>query len=115
LSPQARAYALLQGINFGPDLDRSYHLDSYRAGGNLGPHIQFRWTGGDRFIRWVTASDLVALSLLQANQDFGGRLVRRHGAVEERSFAVARSPSLWRLTNPKHATFPPAALHGNPA
>jgi hypothetical protein len=68
LSPQAQAYALLQGIHFGPDLDRSYHLDRsyYRAGGHPRPHIQFRWTGGDRFTRWVTASDLVALSLLQA-------------------------------------------------
>ena len=68
LSPQARAYALLQSIHFGPDLDRSYHLDRsyYRAGGHPHPHIQFHWTGGDRFIRWVTASDLVALSLLQA-------------------------------------------------
>ena len=68
LSPQAQAYALLQGIHFGPDLDRSYHLDRsyYRAGAHPRPHIQFHWTGGDRFIRWVTASDLVALSLLQA-------------------------------------------------
>jgi hypothetical protein len=68
LSPQARAYALLQSIHFGPDLDRSYWVDrSYcRTGGDPRPHIQFRWTGGDRFIRWVTASDLVALSLLQA-------------------------------------------------
>ena len=30
LSPQARAYALLNGIHFGPDLDRSY----YRTGGH---------------------------------------------------------------------------------
>ena len=52
----------------GPDLDRSYHLDRsyYRASGHPRPHIQFRWTGGDRFIRWITASDLVALSLLLA-------------------------------------------------
>jgi hypothetical protein len=62
LSPQARAYAVLQGIHFGPDLDRSY----YPTGGHPRPHIQFHWTGGDRSIRWVTASDLVALSLLQA-------------------------------------------------
>ena len=68
LSPQARAFALLQGIQFGPDLDRSYHIDRsyYRAGAHPRPHIQFCWTGGNRFIRWVTASDLVALSLLQA-------------------------------------------------
>ena len=62
LSPQARAYALLNGIHFGPDLDRSY----YRTGGHPRPNIQFHWTGGNHFIRWVTASDLVALSLLQA-------------------------------------------------
>jgi hypothetical protein len=62
LSPQARAYALLNGIHFGPDLDRSY----YRTGGHPRPNIQFHWTGGNRFTRWVTASDLVALSLLQA-------------------------------------------------
>ena len=68
LSPQARAYALLQGIHFGPDLDRSYCVDRSHCwtGGDPRPHIQFRWTGGDRFIRSVTASDLVALSLLQA-------------------------------------------------
>jgi len=65
LSPQARASALLQGIHFGPDLDRSY-------GGNgvvyQRPHIQFRaeLIGAKLFRRWVTASDLVALSLLQA-------------------------------------------------
>jgi hypothetical protein len=65
LSPQARACSLLQGIHFGPDLDRSY-------GGNgvvyQRPHIQFRaeLIGAKLFRRWVTASDLVALSLLQA-------------------------------------------------
>jgi hypothetical protein len=33
LSPQARAYAVLQGIHFGPDLDRSY----YPTGGHPAP------------------------------------------------------------------------------
>lgn len=71
MSPQARAYALLNGIHFEPDLDRSYYVDRshYRTGGHPRPQIQFCWTGGNRFIRWVTASDLVALSLLQ------GRLI----------------------------------------
>ena len=64
LSPQARAYALLQSIHFGPDLDRSYH----GTGGHPRPHIQFRAEVivANHLTRWVTASDLVALSLLQA-------------------------------------------------
>jgi hypothetical protein len=72
LSPQARAYALLNGIHFGPDLDRSYDL----TGSHPRRHIQFHWTGGDHFIRWVTASDLVALSLLQARLIDLGRPIR---------------------------------------
>jgi hypothetical protein len=66
---------LLQGIHFGPDLDRSY-------GGNgvvyQRPHIQFRaeLIGGKLFRRWVTASDLVALSLLQARLIELGRPIK---------------------------------------
>ena len=62
LSPQARAYSLLQGIQFGPDLDRSYHPSSVHQR----PHVEFRWTSGIGVPSSVIASDLVALSLLQA-------------------------------------------------
>jgi hypothetical protein len=62
LSPQARASALLSGIHFGPDLDRSYHPSSVHQR----PHIEFRWTSGIGVPRSVIASDLVALALLQA-------------------------------------------------
>ena len=74
-SPQARACALLQSIHFGPDLDRSY-------GGNgvvyQRPHIQFRaeLVGSQLFRRWVVASDLVALSLLQARLIELGRPIK---------------------------------------
>jgi hypothetical protein len=75
LSPQARACSLLQGIHFGPDLDRSYHAtDGYQR-----PHIQFRaeLIGGDNHLyRWVAASDLVALSLLQARLIDLGRPIK---------------------------------------
>ena len=64
------------GIHFGPDLDRSY-------GGNgvvyQRPHIQFRaeLIGGDNHLsRWVAASDLVALSLLQARLIELGRPIK---------------------------------------
>jgi len=55
---------LLQGIHFGPDLDRSYHWTR----GHPRPHIQFsaEVIVCNHLTRWVTASDLVALSLLQA-------------------------------------------------
>jgi hypothetical protein len=80
LSPQARACALLQGIHFGPDLDRYY----YATVGHQRPPIKFHTEsiGSNHFTRWVTASDLVALSLLQArlidlgnaDQDYTGRM-----------------------------------------
>ena len=75
LSPQARAYSLLQAIHFGADLDRSY-------GGNgvvyQRPHIQFHaeLIGSHLFRRWVAASDLVALSLLQARLIELGRPIK---------------------------------------
>ena len=62
LSPQARAYSLLQSIHFGPDLGRSYHPNSIRQH----PHIEFRWTSRIGVPISGVASDLVALSLLQA-------------------------------------------------
>ena len=75
LSPQARAYRLRQGIHFGPELDRSYG----GTGGFQRPHIQFRaeLIGGDNHLsRWVAASDLVALSLLQARLIELGRPIK---------------------------------------
>jgi hypothetical protein len=92
LSPQARAYALLSGIHFGPDLDRSYHTGSVHQR----PHVEFRWTSGIGVPSSVIASDLVALSLLQARLiDLGkpvkvlkgnwcGDTVRSKGAVTPR-------------------------------
>ena len=74
LSPQARAYRLLQGIHFGPELDRSYG----GTGGFQRPHVQFstELIGGDRFRRRVAASGLVALSLLQARLIELGRPIK---------------------------------------
>ena len=58
--PRATAASLLGRIHLGPDLDRGPRYGR--------PHINF---GGKRirdnhFTRWVTASDILALSLLQA-------------------------------------------------
>jgi hypothetical protein len=74
LSPQARAYRLLRGIHFGPELDRSYG----GTGGFQRPHVQFstELIGGDRFRRRIAASDLVALSLLQARLIELGRPIK---------------------------------------
>jgi hypothetical protein len=58
--PVARASRLLSGIHFGEGLSR-YPRDGL-------PHMKFdaQWIGKDRSARWVTASDMLALSLLQA-------------------------------------------------
>ena len=65
-SPSARASSLLAGIHFGDGLDR------FPRDGR--PHVNFvaeAVTGAEslgkyHFISWVTASDMLALSLLQA-------------------------------------------------
>ena len=56
--PSAKAYRLLEKIDLGPDLDRR----------GDGPHLQFREGGGNQFdySLHVHASDMLALSLLQA-------------------------------------------------
>jgi len=56
--PSAKAYSLLERIDLGPDLGRR----------GDGPHLQFREGGGNPFdyALHVHASDMLALSLLQA-------------------------------------------------
>jgi len=56
--PSAKAYRLLERIDLGPDLGRR----------GDGPHLQFREGGGNQFdySLHVHASDMLALSLLQA-------------------------------------------------
>ena len=56
--PSAKAYRLLEKIDLGPDLGRRGH----------GPHLQFKEGGGNQFdySLHVHASDMLALSLLQA-------------------------------------------------
>jgi hypothetical protein len=56
--PSAKAYRLLERIDLGPDLGRS----------GDGPHLQFKEGGGNPFdySLHVHASDMLALSLLQA-------------------------------------------------
>ena len=56
--PSAKAYRLLDKIDLGPDLGRR----------GDGPHLQFREGGGNQFdySRHAHASDMLALSLLQA-------------------------------------------------
>jgi len=58
--PRARAASLLAGIHFGEELDRFPH--------DRRPHIHLQAAriGNNHFTRWVTASDMLALSLLQA-------------------------------------------------
>ena len=68
--PHARASSVLGAIHLGPALDRIYLGPELGRGprGEQRPHVNFNGPGiGDaRCARWITASDMLALSLLQA-------------------------------------------------